>query len=229
MKNLNKEKATSYIFYGSNELLTYEAVRELSIESGISTFDTLEVEPEKKDKNSKEEINVKAIRELIRQINLTPAHGSGKLAIIKGADKLNIEAANTLLKTLEEPPKSATIILLSSNLHLLPTILSRCQIIRFDDTLTEADEEVLTDFRQAIVGGIKELFVSAEKMSVENGLEERLNVIIASLRKQLFDDPNPKKIRIIKLIFEAKRKLKITTNKRLVLENLLLNIKYPNN
>ena len=66
------------------------------------------------------------------RILLAPALGRRKVAIILDADHLSDEAANCLLKTLEEPPDSSAIILVGTALERqLPTIRSRCQIIRF--------------------------------------------------------------------------------------------------
>ena len=63
---------------------------------------------------------------------LRPALGGRKVAIILDADHLSDEAANCLLKTLEEPPDRALIILVGTSLERqLPTIRSRCQIVRF--------------------------------------------------------------------------------------------------
>lgn len=226
ISNLKDSKVSSYIFYGSNSDIAYNAVLDFAKDADISEFDTVEIEPEVGEKNSRGEISVKIVREMIRQINLTPGHGSGKLAIIKDADRLGAEAANTLLKTLEEPPKTAKIILLSSNLKLLPTIISRCQIFRVSDRETVADKEVLDEFREIIKGNLKKSFKDAEKWSNDIALDQKLNIILSSLRNQLPDDANIGKVRVIKSILAAKRNLKITTSKRLVLENLFMEVKY---
>lgn len=69
---------------------------------------------------------------LVWRLLLQPALGGRKVAIILDADHLTDEAANCLLKTLEEPPPTAVIILVGTELERqLPTIRSRCQIIRF--------------------------------------------------------------------------------------------------
>ena len=66
------------------------------------------------------------------RIKLRPAVGARKTAVILDADTLLDEAANCLLKTLEEPPEGAVIILVGTSLERqLPTIRSRCQTIRF--------------------------------------------------------------------------------------------------
>jgi DNA polymerase-3 subunit delta' len=75
----------------------------------------------------------KRMREgLCHDISLRPYSGRRKVAILDDADYLNVEGANSLLKTLEEPPLGSVLILIGSNLQRqLPTIRSRCQAIIF--------------------------------------------------------------------------------------------------
>lgn len=85
----------------------------------------------KKDK-LKKNISIEQIRELQNRLNLHSFLNSYKIAVIEGAESLNKEAANSLLKTLEEPTPKTVIILLSSNLNILPkTVVSRCQVLKF--------------------------------------------------------------------------------------------------
>lgn len=78
------------------------------------------------------EIGIGRIRELQRQLIFYPYKSSLKVAIIEEAHNLTREAANAFLKTLEEPSSQSLIILTSSARDLiLPTILSRCQLVRF--------------------------------------------------------------------------------------------------
>jgi DNA polymerase-3 subunit delta' len=78
-------------------------------------------------------VKVDQIRELIQQFELVSHHGGYRVAIINPADAMNLAAANSLLKSLEEPPENTLIILVSANVPALPaTILSRCQRINFD-------------------------------------------------------------------------------------------------
>lgn len=77
-------------------------------------------------------ITVNQIRELEREANSAPFEGAARFFIIDNADQMNDAAANALLKTLEEPPKTAHLFLISSRPDaLLQTIRSRCQMIRF--------------------------------------------------------------------------------------------------
>lgn len=66
------------------------------------------------------------------EMSLRPMSGDRRIAIIDDADKMNAESANALLKTLEEPSANYLMILIASDLDsILPTIRSRCQLIRF--------------------------------------------------------------------------------------------------
>ncbi len=69
---------------------------------------------------------------LCHAIALKPFMGGRRIAIIDDADYLNEEGANSLLKTLEEPPPRSVLILIATSLERqLPTIRSRCQTVRF--------------------------------------------------------------------------------------------------
>ncbi len=81
---------------------------------------------------------------LCRRIALKPYMGGRKIAVIDDADHLNAEGANCLLKTLEEPPPRSVLILIgTSPAKQLPTIRSRCQLIRFRPLQPEVVERLL--------------------------------------------------------------------------------------
>ena len=72
------------------------------------------------------------IREVIRQAASRPFEGARRVFILR-ADTLNVQAANALLKTLEEPEGGAVFVLLATSLEgVLPTVISRTQVVRFD-------------------------------------------------------------------------------------------------
>lgn len=78
------------------------------------------------------QISINMIRFLQRAMSLKPYESKTKIYVIDGADNMTEEAANCLLKTLEEPPKDAVLVLLASNMfRLMPTIISRCQKVTF--------------------------------------------------------------------------------------------------
>jgi DNA polymerase III delta prime subunit len=75
---------------------------------------------------------IEQVRELIQELSTKPLEGQRKVAILDEADAMSQAAANALLKTLEEPPGEAVIILITDNPDaLLPTIASRCYRVAF--------------------------------------------------------------------------------------------------
>lgn len=77
-------------------------------------------------------IKIDQVRQLIAALSMKAFGAGNKVAVIDSAQFLTHEAANALLKILEEPPRDTVIILTASKVHeLLPTIVSRCQQIRF--------------------------------------------------------------------------------------------------
>jgi len=86
----------------------------------------------------KRDISIEQLRELQRDLSLRPYEAPRKACIMEPAERMSVNAANSLLKTLEEPPGNALIILLTENADmLLPTIRSRCQLVRFSPLSTE--------------------------------------------------------------------------------------------
>lgn len=85
-------------------------------------------------------ITVEEIREMVGDVQIKPYSGPYKIYIMPDAEKMNVQAQNALLKTIEEPPAYAVILLLTTNASmLLPTILSRCVQI---DMKPVADDQV---------------------------------------------------------------------------------------
>lgn len=91
-------------------------------------------------------LRIGQIRELQKQIVYEPLEASRKVYILTDVERMNAEAENCLLKTLEEPPAASVLILLTSNIQvLLPTTRSRCQILQFHPMPTQELVAVLTD------------------------------------------------------------------------------------
>jgi DNA polymerase-3 subunit delta' len=96
--------------------------------------------------DSKTEIGIDDIRGLQRLANLPPYEGKCKVFIIDDAEYLSTEAANSLLKILEEPPPRVVWLLLAAEEeHLLPTIISRCQRLELKPVPSERVQEVLVN------------------------------------------------------------------------------------
>lgn len=122
-------------------------------------------------------IGVEDIRKITGDIAIKPYSSKRKIYILNEAEKMTVQAQNALLKTLEEPPEYATILLLVSNVDtLLPTIQSRCVLLTMkpvaDDLvkaflmkelrIPEYQAEVCTAFARGNVGRAKALASSEE-------------------------------------------------------------------
>ncbi len=93
--------------------------------------------------NEQAQIKIDDIRSVIREANFRPYEGQVKIFIIDNAHKLNPEAANSLLKILEEPPKDVLIILITDKpQNIIKTVLSRCKVIKFSP-LTRSNLETI--------------------------------------------------------------------------------------
>ena len=89
-------------------------------------------------------IKIDQIRGMQKRLRFRPMEGGRRACIIDSADRLNDAAANALLKTLEEPPQETHLFLITSRPHqLLPTILSRCQWVKFSPLSTHDIAQIL--------------------------------------------------------------------------------------
>ena len=107
-------------------------------------------------------ITVDQTRALMHEIQLKPGEAPFKVAIISGADRLNVQAANAFLKTLEEPPVRTILVLLSTEpSRILETILSRCLRLNFSTAgrrpLSALQSEWLNRFSSLAAAGQKSL------------------------------------------------------------------------
>lgn len=124
--------------------------------------------------DGKKDISVETIRkELIDDINIAPAMSAKKVYIIDEAENLNSSSQNTLLKTLEEPPKNVHIILVASTSStLLPTILSRVSQIKFNGLKKEQlDKYIQTNLETKLKDSILEYLdgsIGKAKYIIEN-------------------------------------------------------------
>ncbi len=126
----NETLSHSYLFVGTQgigkKLLAKEMAKKILSFDGESHPDFMCIEPEENI------IKIAQIRILQKKIQEKPIIADKKVYIIDNADTMTVEAQNCLLKTLEEPPEFAIIILIGSQESaFLTTIKSRCMIVKF--------------------------------------------------------------------------------------------------
>lgn len=126
--------------------MTDPVVRQIAVRSHP---DLMVLERFTEDGKPRKVIPVDEARQLGAFFSQTPATAPYRVAIIDAADDLNVNAANAILKTLEEPPPRGVLLLVShAPGKLLPTIRSRCRRLAF----TAPDEQVTTDFLESRTG-----------------------------------------------------------------------------
>jgi DNA polymerase III subunit delta' len=132
-------------------------------------------------------ITIDQTRALMQQIQLKPTEAEHKVAIIVAADRLNPQAANAFLKTLEEPPAKSVLILISTEpSRILETILSRCLRLNFSGDgkreLNSAENDWLEKFgslaaseQKSLLGRYRLLDALLQKLAeIRSQIDEKL-------------------------------------------------------
>jgi len=140
-------------------------------------------------------IKIELIRELRKKISFRPYEGKFKVVFIYKVEDMTSGAANSFLKTLEEPTEATVFILVSHNFNLLlPTIISRCQIIQFhlipleiiknklinDFQIAPENARLISSYSQGSLGKALEMDVS--------DVQEKRHEILAFLNKISFKE-----------------------------------------
>ena len=201
-----------------------EYLNQLFLELGIAGFDIHTVESEKS-------IGIEEVRIFQKKIFLKPIKSPIKAVLINCAETLTLEAQNALLKVLEEPPTHTIIILNASNENtLLPTILSRCKIVKLN-----IESKILEEKEREETSNLLEILFSEKTGSklklaqeISKTKEECLLIlekIILTLREKLMDSPTVQLLHCSIVLNKTYTIIKTTNvNSRLALENLFLNI-----
>lgn len=128
-----------------------------------------------------------------KSINILPYEGQRKIYILEDIDKITKQAQNSFLKTLEEPPQYVTILMTVTNSHsLLPTIISRCQVLKFSpleqkeiinlliNTYQKSEDEakIISSFSNGIVGKAIDIAQSNEFKDMREELITIIDEII---------------------------------------------------
>lgn len=167
-------------------------------------------------------IKIGQIRKAKEKIILTSLDGT-IFFIIYDADKLTIQAENSLLKVIEEPPKSVAIILVCSNYRkLLPTIVSRCQIVRTGSVEKKVDDRYNKFIKKVLARKkISEIFkitadIVASKIDIDFFLE--------SLSNEISQLKGNRKYKLGAVVLKYQRMFSSSLNKKIFLDNMFLDL-----
>ncbi len=132
-------------------------------------------------------IKTDQMRELQADMYARPNEARVRVAVIDAADRMNPEAGNRMLKLLEEPPAHAVFVLLTHNLAgVLPTIISRCQVVNFTPLSPEEVGGVL-QARWGLEAGQARLYASLSGGSIGRAVAMSQNREVTQRRNDSFD------------------------------------------
>jgi len=207
MNKLQFNSSTSYLVIGEMDL------EEISKDLKISKEDSLIIN----------ELTIEANRQAIKWLNIKPYNSTVKLLAIKNVEKMSNVVANALLKTLEEPPTYALIMLTSENeKNILPTINSRC--IKYRNYINKSDFETefpkVSGFREQ---SLKERFAWVNEFVTNNDKSEIAKILLAwqkELREEMLTGKDA--IANLKKLAKAKELTLTNISLKLLLENLVM-------
>ena len=213
----------TFLISSKNLQKAIEKAQGIIKENKIDKFDIELLEPE-------QALGIEEVRSLQKKIFLKPLRGEKKAIIINLTNGATIEAQNSMLKLLEEPPASTLIFLLTNNAYsFLPTILSRVKTIEIKEEETSIDSEGLKEI-SSLTGVGQSLFlaqvISKDKEGAISWLESAILAAREEMIERLEDKQEALKYRkIIHKLELTHYDLKTTNvNPRLALEDLFLNI-----
>ncbi len=158
---------------------------------------------------TKKEISVEKIREISSFLNQTSAISKNKVIIIDSADELNRSSSNALLKILEEPRNNNFLILISHSISkLLPTIRSRCQIVKINDLSFDDFSKIAKNEMPQIVDEqikiLSEICDNSPAKAINDGedLIWLYDTLLNSLKNKIIDEELLKKLADKKFNFE---------------------------
>lgn len=195
-------------------------------------------------------VGIEDVRNLQKKIWLVPLKSKIKAVVLEGHEGLTIEAQNSLLKILEEPPNNTIIILTISSIdELLTTILSRCKIIKLKDTYTLSQKEndqylsILVSLPQKSVGErlllaqditknkdgaylwLEKMIIIARQAFIDNKILKDKDIEKKKEKSPNLPDGGSQYFNILISFQKTYTLLKTTNaNQRLALENLFLNL-----
>lgn len=218
---------TSFIITGGEDQQRMDEVLSVCSTHSIDKIDVTTITFEKESS-----LGIEAVKKLQEKVFLKPLKSLSKAVVIPNAHLLTIPAQNSLLKLLEEPPANTLLFLVADSLEaLLPTIRSRCKILKISTPEKQLSTEEVKEFKSKLQDwknlSVTQALKTAEILAKdkETTLDQLENMIIVA-RSVLLDNLSKEKPvildREIRLLQQAYRILKTTnTNPRLTLEDLL--------
>lgn len=208
--------AQSFLITGATTKERLDKARALTAQKNVAAVDTISF-------IDQPSIGITAIRTLIVSLSRKPYQSAHTAVILHPAETMTHEAQNAFLKTLEEPPPHALLILTApSTDHLLGTIVSRCTLIilaQTDNAKSSSHEDVLT-----LIQNNNPTIADVLRIASTHGKSKEealffIDQLIASAHSRL---TNKNIAKLIRRLLSARKALLANVNPRLTLEHALL-------
>ncbi len=213
----------SYIISGSTSTTREIEALSLCKRWNIHPFDIIRIE------NEESSVGIAQIRAFISSLQLKPSQSLLHAGFIPQGELLTTAAQQALLKTLEEPPESVRIIISVPNISLmLPTIVSRCQVISMSSTDIFSDQELdtawetIVNLQKASIG--QRVTICGNLGKTKEELSTFLSCSIAAVRKKLLQDDqvNPQYASLLHRLLHAKKYEATNINLQLYIEHIFI-------
>ncbi len=164
-------------------------------------------------------LGVEETKQIRGFLSLKPYQAKGRAVVLVSAHNLTLPAQNSLLKTLEEPPEQALILLgVNSENSLLPTILSRCEVVTLaTSNEPRATSNYLSEIEKLETSTPAQRFQYIEKLEDKEGF---LKALVSYYRERLHKDPSL--VGFSKKLIQAEQWADSNVNIRATLEYLML-------
>jgi len=215
----NKNITNSYLIIARKKELSEKWFFDFANELEVKNTDIFKIDNDK-------EILLDEIKGLKKVIKLRPYESKYKLFFIYNADNIREQAANAMLKTLEEPPGQAIIVLAATNpKKILTTIVSRCRLVRLDSTNSAINVVEGKMFQDIELMDVVQRFKFAKDF-VKNNDINKINEWMNQLALYYRTNIDNKKVRekLKKLLTYQKMINSSNVSKELVMENILLEL-----
>ncbi len=176
-------------------------------------------------------MGIEDVRNIQKRILLKPFKSKTKAIVIDALEDITLEAQNALLKTLEEPPANTLIIITTPRKDLiLPTIISRCDIILLKQEEIVLNNEDLTEFNKMLEtllnGGIGDKLKIAQDVAFKKEVSFWLEKMAIFVKNKLTsDNHNSQYLNFLKELQKTYKNVKSTNvSQRAALENFFLSI-----
>ncbi len=221
----------SFILIAKDKKKRETFIKEYAKKHNIGPLDVTIIEKDQSAKPPTQSIGIETVILIQKKLFLKPFKSTKKLIIIEDAEFLTKQAQNALLKVLEEPPAN-TIIFLGTQTKevLLPTILSRCQIIELEEEQKKLSEKTIDELNN-FIETLRDMSIGERLKQAEQLAKDKekatlwIENLILVMREKLLDDYSLETVYEIKKLQSLHTLLKTTNvNPRFALEETLLSL-----